>query len=161
MAIWITSDQHFNHENIIKYCKRPFHSVEQMNEFMIKKWNEKVGRDDLVIHLGDFGFGSVEKIEEIRKRLNGTIILLAGNHESYKKMKDCEFIFINEGSIQFRNIILSHRPLSLDKIPKGFVNVHGHIHEKESLHGINVGVDKTNFEPIELESLINRKSLAF
>ena len=154
MKIWITSDHHFNHENIIKYCKRPFGSIEEMNEVMIRKWNEKVGKEDNVIHLGDFGFGDMKKIEEIRKKLNGNIFLLAGNHESYKKMENCGFIVIREGIIQIKNFILSHRPLSLEKIPKGFVNIHGHIHEKESKYGINVSVEKTNYEPVELDELV-------
>ena len=56
MVYWFTSDTHFGHKNIIEYCKRPFSSVEQMNEMLIKKWNNKVKVDDIVFHLGDFSF---------------------------------------------------------------------------------------------------------
>lgn len=149
--IWVTADHHFNHKNIIKYCKRPFKTVEEMNEFMIKKWNEKAKKEDLVIHLGDFCLGNKEKIREVRKRLNGTIILIKGNHD--KAVKE-DFIIIN-GNIQIENFLFSHRPLPKKEIPKGFINVHGHIHEKNSLLGINVGVDKTNYEPIELNKILN------
>jgi len=121
MKIWITSDSHFNHENIIKYCKRPFHSLEQMNETLIEKWNKNVAKEDLVIHLGDFAFGSAEKMEEIRRKLNGIIIVLAGNHESFKKMESLGFIVVR-GDLQIKNFILTHKPLSLEKIPKGFIN---------------------------------------
>ena len=52
--IFFTSDHHFYHSNIIKYCQRPFHSVEEMNEEMIRRWNSVVGVDDTVYYLGDF-----------------------------------------------------------------------------------------------------------
>ena len=66
MNIFITADHHFNHKNIIEYCDRPFKTVEEMNNTMIEKWNNKVGKDDLVIHLGDFALGNKEKVKETR-----------------------------------------------------------------------------------------------
>lgn len=153
MKIFITADHHFNHENIIKYCKRPFKTVEEMNEFMIEKWNEKVGKEDLVIHLGDFALGDRKKVKEIKERLNGTVILIPGNHD-HKIMRDYGFIIV-EGFIRIKNLILTHRPLPKKEIPKGFINAHGHIHEKNSYCGINVSVDKTNYEPVELSEILN------
>ena len=153
MKIWITSDHHFNHENIIKYCKRPFNSVEEMNEIMISKWNERVKKEDLVIHLGDFGFGNIDKLKEIRKRLNGLILLVMGNHDKNKILNQ-DFIVIKE-PILIDNLIFTHYPLEKNEIPKGFKNIHGHIHQKDSLWGRNISVDKTNFYPLELEELKN------
>lgn len=155
MKIFITADHHFHHDNIIKYCKIPFKTVEQMDEVMIEKWNKKVGKDDLVIHLGDFALGNAEKVKETRSRLNGTIILIKGNHDN--KTVD-EFIIV-EGFIRIGNLIFSHRPIPKEEMPHGCVNIHGHIHEKESISGINVSVEKTNYEPIlidEIEDMINR-----
>src|SRR3989338_4547577 len=94
MNIFITADHHFNHKNIIEYCKRPFKTVEEMNNTMIEKRNKKVGKDDLVIHLGDFALGNKEKVGEIRKMLNGKIILIKGNHDR-----------VNEGFIVVRDSI--------------------------------------------------------
>ena len=51
--IFFTSDHHFGHTNILKFCNSPFNSIEQMNEELIKRWNEKIGPDDEVYHLGD------------------------------------------------------------------------------------------------------------
>ena len=56
MNLWFTSDTHFGHENIIKYCKRPFKSLEHMNMEIIRRWNERVQPDDMVIFAGDFCF---------------------------------------------------------------------------------------------------------
>lgn len=153
MKIFITSDTHFNHKNIIEYTKRPFKTVKDMDEEIIKKWNNKVGKDDLVIHLGDFALGDKEEVKEIKKRLNGNIILLKGNHD-HKSVRGAGFIIV-KGTLEIENLILSHSPLPKEEIPRGFVNIHGHIHEKESLNGINVSVEKTNYEPLELEELKN------
>lgn len=147
MKIFVISDHHFNHKNIIRYCNRPFSSVKQMNEVMIERWNNVVDKNDLVFHLGDFALGNRESIRKIRQRLNGTIILLKGNHD-YKIDEDCGFIIVR-GSIQLGNLILTHRPLQ--KVLDGFVNIHGHIHEKESWYGVNVSVDRTKFTPLEIK----------
>ena len=55
--LFFTSDTHFDHKNIIRYCNRPFSSIEEMNNFLIKRWNATVGPDDTVFHLGDVTFG--------------------------------------------------------------------------------------------------------
>ena len=151
MKIFIISDTHFHHENIIKYSSRPFKSVEEMDKEIIRRWNNKVGKEDLVLHLGDFALGSEKEVKELKDSLNGTIFLLKGNHD-HKMLRKAGFIII-KGTFEIGNIIFSHNPLKKEDIPKGFINVHGHIHEKESLHGFNVSVEKMNYEPIELDEL--------
>ena len=79
--IYFIADTHFNHENIIKYCDRPFSNAKEMNEYIIQKWNSVVKEDDIVYHLGDVGFGTTEMLKELISRLNGTKILLRGNHD--------------------------------------------------------------------------------
>jgi len=156
MKIFITADHHFHHKNIIEYCKRPFKTVEEMDNAMTEKWNKKVGKDDLVIHLGDFALGTKENVKETREKLNGAIILIKGNHDRVNE----GFIVVRD-SIQIGNLLFSHRPIPKGEVPKGCINVHGHIHEKESLSGINVSVEKTDYEPIileELEKKINERA---
>ena len=79
--IFFTADHHFGHENIIRFSERPFESLEQMNEEMIRKWNEKIEPGDTVYHLGDFSLGKPDFTKEILDRLNGNIHLIKGNHE--------------------------------------------------------------------------------
>ena len=78
---FFTSDTHFNHANIIKFCNRPFKDVEQMNEVIIANWNSVIGKDDTVFHLGDFCLGGATEWTKILDRLNGKIYLIMGNHD--------------------------------------------------------------------------------
>lgn len=104
--IYFTSDQHFYHRNVILYCKRPFASQEEfdshnireesvvkMNEILIAKYNSIVKPEDTVYHLGDFSM-AFRAVEIFTKRLNGTKILYAGNHDwcfpSHKKSRSEE-----------------------------------------------------------------------
>ena len=86
--IWLISDTHFLHKNIIEYCNRPVN----FNSLIIKNWNKLVGDDDLVIHLGDVTFGLktkelIEKANKILSILKGHKVLLRGNHDSFKPIK--------------------------------------------------------------------------
>ena len=155
MKIWITSDHHFFHRNIIRYCDRPFTSYQEMNEFMIRKWNEKVNREDIVIHLGDFCLFGIEKARQIKEQLNGTIILIRGNHD-YNNMEELGFIVAGE-KWQIGKLILTHRPLDKEEIPAGMINVHGHIHNKDSFNGVNVSVEKTGYSPVELGQFADKR----
>ena len=78
-GIFFTSDTHFEHSKIIDYCKRPFSSIEEHDKTLIQNWNNVVGQDDTVFHLGDFAYGNSQFISNIIKQLNGNIILLKGN----------------------------------------------------------------------------------
>ena len=79
--LFFTSDTHFNHTNILRYCNRPFKTVGQMNETIITNWNNVVGPDDVIFHLGDFCLGGAEEWNKILDRLNGRIYLVLGNHD--------------------------------------------------------------------------------
>jgi calcineurin-like phosphoesterase family protein len=85
--IFFSSDHHFGHNNIIRYCNRPFSSTEEMNEKLIENWNKVVGPQDFVYYLGDFSL-SFRSVEVYTKRLNGLKLLIPGNHDwnhSYNK----------------------------------------------------------------------------
>lgn len=78
--IYFTSDSHFWHNNVIKYCNRPYETVEQMNEDMVKKWNNVIKPDDEVYHLGDFSL-AFRSVEIYSNRLIGKKYLIPGNHD--------------------------------------------------------------------------------
>jgi calcineurin-like phosphoesterase family protein len=85
--IYFTSDPHYGHANIIKFSVRPYTSVEEMNEAMVRNWNEVVTPEDTVYCLGDFSLAT-EPVERYTRRLNGTKYLVPGNHDychSYHK----------------------------------------------------------------------------
>lgn len=161
--IWVTSDTHFNHKNILVYeaAARPFKDKEEMNETLIQRWNEKVGIYDVVIHLGDFAFATPNKIRGITERLKGRKFLLLGNHDRVRK-----FNWENLGFEQvFRRpfmlddkFVFSHEPL--ETIPDGKINVYGHVHGSSYFNTMDrnricVCVERWNCAPIEYEFIKN------
>lgn len=80
MGIYFSADLHFFHANIIKYCNRPFKTVEEMNEKLVEYWNETVAPEDTVYYLGDFSLAK-RPVELFLPRLNGTKRLICGNHD--------------------------------------------------------------------------------
>lgn len=81
MRVFLTSDLHFGHKNIIEYEKRPFRNIEDMNAGIIKNWNKVVSNDDMVFCLGDVSFGGAEMTKECVSQLQGKKILIMGNHD--------------------------------------------------------------------------------
>ena len=163
--IYFISDTHFNHSNIIKYADRPFNDITEMNNTLINNWNSIIKEDDIVYHLGDFALTCDEKIKELYSYLNGTIILIRGNHDgkSVKYYEDIGFKVLKNAPIILDEykLVLSHTPVPDAKIPDGYINLHGHIHNKKLNENYpsknyskdnhkNVSADVTNFKPISL-----------
>lgn len=135
MKIYMISDTHFNHKNIIDYCNRPFKDIDEMNNTIINNWNKIVKKDDIVYHLGDLFLGSKFDLKDIVDRLNGTIYLIRGNHDrlTVKSYEDCGIIVLKNAPIIMDDykIMLSHRPLPDTMINDGYINIHGHIHQNK------------------------------
>lgn len=175
MKIYITSDQHFFHTNIIKYCQRPFDNYSEMNETIINNYNEIIKPEDTVIHLGDLSASVKNHIHEfsnILNSLNGNKILLRGNHDH----QDDQFYLDNGFEVVGDHMIVgeyffSHYPLFADskwctpteqRLIKLYENskctkiVHGHTHNnvskwKDDLFRINACVEVNDYNPILLE----------
>jgi len=159
------ADTHFNHKNIIKYCNRPFGSVEEMNRALIKNWNNVVGPNDTVYHLGDFGFGDIERI---RCLLNGKIVLIIGSHD--KAAKRLPHLWAEpltpllEITVYKQHIVLCHYAMRV--WPRSHYNswhLYGHSHGW--LPGVgkafDVGVDRCNFRPLsfcEIKGIMDQLS---
>ena len=136
MKYFVISDTHFGHENIIKYCNRPFPSIEEMDKALIKNWNETISNSDTVIHLGDVGFGSKEYIKDIISQLNGKKILIKGNHDNYSDdfYREAGFTYVSKFPIIWGGTpenngfyMMSHAPLLLSETTPYF-NFYGHVH---------------------------------
>jgi len=129
--IWIITDTHFGHDNIIEYCGRP----KDYNERIVKAWRDKVSSQDTIIHMGDirFGKGSDGWDSKIHG-LPGNKILLRGNHDknTSHKYHTQGWMLVVEGLLmgsEFGGVWITHRPAR----PEDWwnVNLHGHIHNAE------------------------------
>ena len=156
MSVFMISDLHFSHANIIKYCKRPFSTVDEMNSTMITNWNNTVKENDTVFVLGDVFFKiNKELIASITNSLRGKKILIIGNHDNHPPSFYMEVGFANAyyyPILYEEKYIFSHYPL---EDTHGYINIHGHIHEKvvgDRFH-INVGVERINYTPINILSI--------
>jgi calcineurin-like phosphoesterase family protein len=134
--VFLISDTHFSHNNIIRYEYRPFKDTHEMDEYMIVKWNSTVTENDLVFHLGDVYIGSAKKAGEILNRLNGRKILIIGNHDSFSKTKWRNLGFEPFDQYIYQDYLLTHKPADEsplrvaveNELLKG--NIHGHTHSK-------------------------------
>ena len=170
--IFFTSDTHFFHSNVIKYSNRPFKNVLEMNDFLIKSWNQTVKKNDDVYHLGDFALCKKKDLKSIVSKLNGNIHVVKGNHdrEIIKGSNKDLFIWVKDyyrlkvpdnrapGGKQI--IILFHYPIeSWDQQRYGVWHLHGHSHgytpRNLSLKRIDVGVDVWNFKPVSYQEIWN------
>jgi len=171
MTIWFTSDQHYGHANIIKYCGRPYSNTQEMELDLIAKFNAVVKPEDVVWHLGDFAMNE-DVVPQILPRLLGQHRLVAGNHDKChsKNKKSTEAVkrYLGYGFKEVVEIAELH-PFKLCHIPYGDSRypgssipdtgdwlLCGHIHEQWKLKDkmINVGVDVWGMSPVSLETLV-------
>lgn len=175
--IWFTSDLHFGHRNIIKFCKRPWGTPEEMDEALIERWNSVVGKDDIVFDLGDFAFAQCNRWKEILARLNGHHILVLGNHDVIRWPGD-NIMNLFDGVFQQLALKIDNRFVYLNHYPflcyggswrgpqTAVYALHGHVHSGPDCSGkdcdrlnilfpyqYDVGVDNNNYTPISWEEV--------
>lgn len=167
---WFISDTHFNHGSVIRYYNRPFKNSKEMDEAMIDLWNSTVAKDDIVFHLGDFAFGlRRDKYKELVNKLNGRIVLIQSRSDQLEveELKSMGFEEVygyehaQKGMIVYNQAILTHKPLDENLIHKGFINIHGHIHNKDvgrykSDKYLNVSTEAIGYKPMWIGVLPNR-----
>jgi len=168
--IWLTSDQHFGHRNVITYCSRPFKDVDHMKEELVSRFNAKVSHDDMTWHLGDFSMHPREL--DVLRRLNGWHALVVGNHDgchpvqckSDEKLKRLTQVYLDAGFAEvstedklvmtdhpFETIKLHHMPYSGDHGEKerftqyrpqddGLWLLHGHVHTEWKVRGKQINI---------------------
>ena len=180
ITIFTVSDLHLGHENIIRYCRRPFASVEEMDSVLIQNWNEVVTENDEVIYVGDLSFGRIplkeqkkmsalsknqqqkERVRQYVKKLNGKITWIKGNHldpdgtilSTRRRYQGHEFIFV-------------HDPARAAEVGFHIQNkiwlVSGHHHNNDLVnypffrrekHWFNVSAELTDYRPVSLDTLV-------
>lgn len=184
---FFTSDLHLGHENVLRFDNRPFQTVEEMNEELIRRWNAKVGKGDLVYVLGDMIWKSANgEAHNLIKRFNGQIILIKGNHDrflhnsaaknAFAGVKDYDDIAVTLDDGSVRRCILSHYFIPLYNGRRyGAIHLHGHSHMTEESvfetglskwmneNGyenqiFNVGCMYWNYEPVTLDEILAGKT---
>ncbi len=159
--IYLSADYHFLHENIIKYCSRPFKNAHHMDKVIIDNYNEVVTDNDDVFILGDFSMSNKkEVIEEYLRKLKGRKHLILGNHDNMKPFAyvDSGFMSVHTSFyLEKYNLFMVHDP-AVCVIGKhmGYKCVCGHIHGLFTFYNgvLNVGVDVHNFKPLRIDKIM-------
>ena len=158
--IYFIADTHFNHTNIIKYCNRPFKNTDEMNKYIIKKWNSVVKQTDTVYHLGDVGFGKFDELKTLVGSLNGRKILLRGNHDfkiGVNTWKEIGFLEVYKKKIILDSLLLTHTPT--EEVEENQINIFGHIHDKpldrkfDTKNHICVSCDVVHYTPVSISKI--------
>ncbi len=176
-GIFFTSDLHFGHQNIIRFCKRPWETTDEMDEALIENWNSVVKENDIVFDLGDFAFAPNSRWKEILQRLNGKHYLILGNHDVtrwpgdkimglFERVEQQMLLKIDE-----QYVYLNHYPFLCYggswKNPEHAVwQLFGHTHSSPNSSGLDdsrlvhlfpyqydAGVDNNNYTPVSWEEV--------
>ena len=181
MKKFYIADWHYNHKNIIALDNRPFKDVTEMNDALIERWNKAVSNEDIVYILGDMFWCEPEKSIEVLDKLNGTKMLVRGNHDKRhypeldKKFNQVvDYLEIRDGN---RHVVLSHYPIPCFKNHYyGWYHLYGHVHDSfehkmmkhdkylmEELYTVpckmyNVGamIDYMDYTPRTLDEILSR-----
>ena len=174
MTEFICSDFHFDHWNVTKFCPetRPFQTKDEMNDYLIKHWNQTVEPQDTVYYLGDFCFSGNKRCEYFLSQLNGKIHMIMGNHDFHNKNvfeKYCETVtcYMTFKRNKTR-VVLCHFPITYwHSMENGAIHAFGHTHGDFHPEGrcMDVGFDNTRkilnlndeFIPMMLERPINQR----
>ena len=166
--IFFTSDTHYSHANVIKYCNRPYASAEEMDEALISNYNSVVGPNDTVWFIGDVFFCAAPTAKQILSRLNGKKKLILGNHDKMiRNQKPVQEMFekiypdLHEENINGTLIVMCHYPmLEWNRSHHGSFMLHGHSHGNCKYpyprRIMDVGVDPNNYRPIEWSEVKSR-----
>ena len=172
-AVWLISDTHFGHEKTCTVFKRedgsplrPFSCAEEMDEYMVKAWNERVKPNDKVYHLGDVVIN--RKFLHVLGRLNGDKVLIRGNHDIFDLKEYTQYFRDVRGYHVMNGLIMSHIPIHEQQLARFGCNIHGHLHAYRVMkdNGYrgnaidpryhNVSVEQTDFAPILFDDVQKR-----
>ena len=169
-SVFLVSDTHFGHAGVCRFMRndgvtklRPWDSPEEMDEEMVRRWNETVRPNDKVYHLGDVVIN--RKALNIMYRLNGDKVLIKGNHDIFKLEDYTQHFRDIRGYHVMNNYILSHIPVHPESKGRFAGNIHGHLHSNRVMDKWNanpdpwyecVCVEQTDFRPVLFEDVMKR-----
>ena len=171
-AVFLTSDTHFGHLGVCKFTRadgvtklRPWDTPEEMDEEMVRRWNETVRPSDKVYHLGDVVIN--RRALSTLARLNGDKVLIRGNHDIFRDTEYRAYFRELRAYHVMNGMILSHIPIHSDSLGRFGVNIHGHLHANRVMTEVwgkyeidvryhCVCVEQTDFRPILFEDVIKR-----
>ena len=161
--IFFTADLHLGHENILKYCNRPFRNAQEMDGVILDNLNSQVHADDRLYVVGDFTFGGVDRVRSYRDRIHcKNVYLIPGNHD-YLSVKQYEEMFVwasplREIKVGSTHIVLCHYAMRRwPRSHKGSWHLYGHSHgqlpDDGKTFSFDVGVDCHNYFPLSFEDV--------
>lgn len=159
--IYFIADTHFSEERIILYENRPFKNIQEMDQELIRRWNDTVKETDEVFVLGDLGADDQEAL--ILKQLKGKKFLVKGNHDtkSNEFYRNAGFDEVYDYPVIIKDFwILSHEPLYVNtNMP--YANIFGHVHNSPIIKTFSsqhycVSVERINYTPISFDEIIMR-----
>ena len=174
-SVFLVSDTHFGHAGVCRFTRRdgvtklrPWDSAEEMDEEMVRRWNDRVRPTDKVYHLGDVVMS--RKSLSIMDRLNGDKVLIRGNHDIFKDEDYRKYFRELRAYHVMAGMILSHIPIHSESLGRFGVNIHGHTHADRVMKPLAtsgrldavdvryhcVCVEQTDFAPILFEDVIKR-----
>lgn len=172
--IFLVSDTHFGHAGVCRFMQndgvtklRPWDDPAEMDEAMVKLWNDTVRPNDKVYHLGDVVIN--RKALQIMHRLNGDKVLIKGNHDIFRLDEYTPFFRDIRGYHVLNGLILSHIPVHEESLARFGCNIHGHLHSNRVMRVKHKGatpeidpryfcacVEQTDFKPIAFEEVMKR-----
>ena len=167
-AVFLVSDTHFGHAGVCHFTRndgvtklRPWDNADDMDEEMVRRWNDRVRPNDKVYHLGDVVIN--RKALGIMRRLNGDKVLIRGNHDIFRDVEYREHFRELRAYHVMNGMILSHIPIHEESLGRFGVNIHGHLHAYRVMKAEMIDtryhcvcVEQTDFTPILFEDVIKR-----
>lgn len=159
---FLISDTHFGHSNILTFKNqdgsllRPnFRCIAEHDEILIDNWNSVVSSQDKVYHLGDVGFNNWTKLSYVLQRLNGTKVLIKGNHDNHKASQYLQYFKDIRAGHVLDKMLLTHIPIHPDSLARWKLNIHGHMHGNKlpDKRYLNISVEQINYTPIDFEEI--------
>lgn len=157
MAVYFISDLHFGHKNLCEELRGM--SAEESDELIIKNWNNKVKKKDVVYILGDVVMEKHNKVEEYMKQLHGIKYVIGGNHDTRKVCEKLAAMGIPVmGCVNYKGFLCTHVPIEKSQVNLFRGNIHGHIHINEKYNTpigkyYNVNCEFHNYTPIAFEEI--------